>query len=62
MPSGRLRHVPLRQVVNYYNILTRSKTWHCSLGVVHNCQHLCIRTERTDGTMPAYYFEMLIFC
>ena len=20
-----------------------------SLGVVHNCQHLCIRTERTEG-------------
>ena len=29
----------------------------CTLGAVHNFQHLCIRTERTEGeggTRPAY--------
>ena len=29
------------------------------LGAIHNCQHLCIRTERTEGergTRPAYTF------
>ena len=30
-----------------------------TLGVVHNCQHLCISTESTrgeGGPRPAYYF------
>ena len=33
------------------------------LGAVHNCQHLCIRTERTEGgTRPAYkFFNVDIF-
>ena len=37
----------------------RHKIERIVLGVVHNCQHLCIRTERMEGgggKMLAYYF------
>ena len=56
----------LVQVMLYVDVCTRiNEVRLVLLGVVHNCQHLCIRTERTEGgggTMPAYYFKMLIFC
>ena len=43
---------------NLHQATQKPEMYH-TLGVVHNCQHLCIHTERTEGeggTMPAYYY------
>ena len=33
--------------------------WVRAKGVVHNCQHLFIRTKHTEGSRPAYYYLLM---
>ena len=53
LPLSQKLKITIRHKCNtfwqWFNCTMRTKYWGHDLGVVHNCQHLCIRTERTEG-------------